>query len=138
MRKIGSIGDVNPIEYGGGYIFSAPDIDGPWVEYYYGMESELPNVEEDPEDVPHLLATVYRVDLHSNAREFLNWYDWIDWEDVADSTGQDVDVYRPSRLKSVRDRAFAIWDAASHYGWHEFDQYPLQLTLGELMRRWAY
>jgi hypothetical protein len=138
MRKIGSIGDVNPIEYGGGYIFSDPGAGGPWVEYYYGMEQELPDVQEDPEDVPNLPALLYRVDLHRDAREFLSWYNWVDWDAVADSVGQDEDAYRPSRLKTARDRALAVSDAAGYYSWAQFDQYPLQLTLGELMARWGY
>jgi hypothetical protein len=138
MRKIGSVGDVNPIEYGGGFIFSAPETGGPWIEYYYGMESEHPDVQDDPDDVPDLSAVVYRVDLHKNGREFLNWYDWIDWDDVAGSTGLDVAEYTtPSRLKKAQARALAIQDAAGYYGWHEFDSYPLQLTLGELMERWS-
>lgn len=137
-RRIGSIGDVNPIDYGGGYIFSAPKVGGPWVEYYYGMDSEHPDVQDDPEEVPDLPAVVYRVDLYKNGREFLSWYDWVDWESIADSTGQDVKIYTtPSRLKSALARALAIQDAAGVIGWHEFDQYPLEITLGELVERWG-
>lgn len=39
MRKLGSIGDVNPIEYGGGYVFEDKG-QQPWIEYTYGLEDE--------------------------------------------------------------------------------------------------
>lgn len=35
-RKIGSLGDVNPIEYGGGFVFKSPG-DTPWIEYTDGL-----------------------------------------------------------------------------------------------------
>jgi hypothetical protein len=93
MRKIGSIGDVDPVTYGGGYIFTAP--------------------------------------------QSVSQYDWVDWDDVARSTGQDAeDLTSPSELRTAQARALAIQDAAGFYGWHEFDQYPLELTLGELKKRW--
>jgi hypothetical protein len=41
MKKLGAVGDVNPIEYGGGFVFGAPGQD-PWIEYTYGLESEAP------------------------------------------------------------------------------------------------
>src|SRR5574341_164957 len=136
MRKIGSIGDRNPIEYGGGYIFTASGSGGPWVEYFDGLETVAPDADED-EDLD-LEVIIYRVDLHEDGKRFLSWYDWVDWNDVARSAGQDVEDYTsPSNLRTAQARALAIQDAAGYYGWHEFDQYPLQLTLGKLKQRWG-
>lgn len=135
-RKIGSIGDVNPIEYGGGPVLTAPGSGGPWVEYFDGLETVAPDADED-EDLD-LEVVIYRVDLHEDARRFLSWYDWVEWEKVASSTGQDVEDYTtPSNLRTAQARALAVQDAAGYYGWHEFDQDPLQLTLGKLKQRWG-
>lgn len=134
-RKIGSIGDVNPIVYGGGYLFSATGSGGPWVEYFDGLESVAPDADED-EDLD-LEVTIYRVDLHEDAERFLSRYDWVEWEKVASQTGLDVEDYTNlTNLRTAQGRALAIQDAADYYGWYEFDQDPLQLTLGELKQRW--
>jgi hypothetical protein len=45
-RKIGSIGDQNPIDYGGGPIYSAPGSGGPWIEYFSGLDS-YPELDDD-------------------------------------------------------------------------------------------
>jgi hypothetical protein len=134
-RKIGSIGDVDPVNYGGGYIFTAARSGGPWVEYFDGLESVAPDADED-EDLD-LGVTVYRVDLHEDAKRFLSWFDWVEWEKVASSTGQDAEDYTNlTNLRTAQGRALAIQDAAGYYGWHEFDQDPLQLTLGKLKQHW--
>ncbi len=139
MRKIGSIGDVNPIDYGGGFIFSAPEQGGPWIEYFDGLEAYVDVIgQADADDIPDFEVVIYRVDLHRDGKEFLSWYDWVDWEDVASSTGVDVEEYTtPSRLRTAQARALAIQDAAGYYGWHELDTYPLDLTLAELQERWG-
>ena len=135
MRKIGSVGDVNPIEYGGGCIFTQWESGGPWVEYTFGLESDAPDAESD---YPNVKLTVYRVDLDKNGHKFLDWYDWVDWEAVASSTGNAVEEYTTlSRLRTTQARAMALQDAAGYYGWHEFDQYPETFTLKELEQRWG-
>lgn len=133
MRKIGSVGDVNPVEYGGGCIFTQWESGGPWVEYTHGLESEHPDATEDD---PNASLTVYRVGLEKNGPSFLGWYDWIDWEEVAESVDADVKVYGPSRLKTSQARSLALQDAADFYGWHEFDHYPETFTVRELEQRW--
>jgi len=78
------------------------------------------------------------VSLEKDAKHFLSQYDWVDWDDVASSTGQAVEDYTTlSRLKPTQARAMALLDAAGYYGWHEFDQYPLTITVAELERRWG-
>ncbi len=133
MKKIGSIGDVNPIEHGGGCIFTQWRSGGPWVEYTHGLESDAPDADEDD---PNTSLTVYRVDLEKNGASFLGWYDWVDWGKVAESVGADVEKYTASRLRTAQARSLALQDAAGYHGWYEFDTYPETFKLGELEQRW--
>ena len=126
-RKLGSIGDVNPIEYGGGIILSLPG-DSPWLEYCQGLEGG--------EGCP---LELYRVDLYKDGKEFLSWTDWVDWEKVAKFCGQDVAEYTTvRRLRTALSRALAVFDAAEYYGWANFDSYPLVLFESELEERWSH
>ena len=134
MRKIGRIGDADPINYGGGYIFTAPGRRSPWLEWFEGLETVAPGADAD-EDLD-IEVLVYRVNLGRDANDFLNMYDWVEWDKVARFTGRGVDEYRPANLRTAMDRATAILDAASYYGWHTFDQGLIRLTLGELKKRW--
>lgn len=140
-RKLGSIGDVNPIDYGGGYIFSAPDSGGPHLEYFEGLDSderaERLSYDDSDEKIDALKIQLYRVDLGKDAKDFLSDYNWVNWEEIARFTGQDVSEYAPAKLRTAQARALAVQDAASHDGWSNFDSYPLQLTVGELKERWG-
>jgi hypothetical protein len=145
VKKLGTIGDVNPIDYGGGYIFAVPG-SGPSVEYVHGLDSDeraskIDRKYDDPDErdaaMNALEIQIYRVNLGKTAAEFLSDHDWIDWEAVATTNGQDVSTYDAKNLKTAAQRANALQDATAQYGWHEFDSYPLQLTLGELKKRWG-
>lgn len=137
-RKLGSIGDVNPIDYGGGYIFSTPESGGPHLEYFEGLDSdERASRLFDDDEIDALKVELYRVDLGKDAEDFLSDHDWIDWKDIARTTGQDISEYAPGKLRSAHARARAAEDAASYHGWANFDSYPLQLTVGELKERWG-
>jgi hypothetical protein len=137
MSKLGNIGDVNPIEYGGGYILSAPK-QGQWLEWFDGLDCEERAWEIELDNPEHLKRTVtlYRPDIERDGKAFLSSYNWVDWSAVAETCGQSADVYSAGNLKTAAQRARALQDAAGYYGWHEFDHYPLTLTLGELIERW--
>lgn len=136
-RKLGTLGDVNPIEHGGGYILSAPN-SGIWAEYFHGLDCDGKAWQIDLDNPEHLKreVTVYRVDLERTGKAFRSSYDWVDWEAVAETCGQVVAEYAAPKLKTAQLRARALEDAAGYFGWHEFDHYPLALTLGELIERW--
>lgn len=141
-RKLGSVGDVNPVDYGGGYIFSVPGGGTPHLEYFEGLDSDeraedLSYEDDADEKIDALKVKLYRVDLGKDGPSFLSDYDWVDWEAVAGSTGQDASAYAPGKLRTTQARALAVQDAAGHYGWHEFDHYPDQLTVGELKKLWG-
>jgi hypothetical protein len=141
-RKIGSIGDVNPIDYGGGYIFSAPESGGPHLEYFDGLDSderaERLSYDDDAEEkIDKLKVLLYRVDLGKDGKDFLSDHDWVDWDQIADSVGNDGSAYAPGKLRTAQARALAVQDAAGYHGWNNFDSYPLELTVGELKARWG-
>lgn len=137
MKKLGSIGDVNPVEFGGGYVLENPT--GLWVEHFDGLDCDDEAWQIDLDNPEHLKreVTVYRVDLEATAEEFLDQHDWVSWASVAATCGtEELGLYTAGDLQTPQERALAIQDAAGHYGWYEFDQYPLTMTLGELIKRW--
>ncbi len=123
-RELGQIGDVNPLDYGGGRIFLGPD--GPYLEYTQGLD-------DDQEEETATLV-VYRVDLAPDALADL---DWATPEDIAGYTGQTVgDLRKAGRSKSPVTRATVYEDVAGYYGWENIDSYPLSLSYQELEQRW--
>ena len=127
-KEVGHIGDVNWPEYDGGPVM----IDETGV-----YPPELEYVETPPDDAetddPKARWTVWRVVLDKGVP------DWGDIEDVADSAGQDPDELRAAfESDDPMERANAYWDWAGHYGWIEFDQYPLQLTCAEINERYPH
>lgn len=141
-RKLGSVGDVNPIDYGGGYIFSSPESGGPHLEYFEGLDSDeraqrLSYDDEAEEKIDKLKVELFRVDLGKDAKDFLSDHDWVDWDEIADSVGSDGSAYEPGKLRTAQARALAVQDAAGYHGWNNFDSYPLGLTVGELKKRWG-
>jgi len=126
FRNIGSIGDVNPIDYGGGFILRFPK--DPVLTLVY---IEPPDDDTDLES-PEARWTIYTVLLESPG-------DWCNWEDVAHTTSGDAATYRASFADGAdpRHTAMAIEDAARFYGWENFDSYPSQLTKGEVNKRFG-
>ena len=139
MKSVAQIGDVNPIEYGGGYVFKA-DNETPRLEYVHGLDETHPKAWDldldDLAQTDRATCTLYRVDLGGNGQDFLDWHDWIDWKEISDFTSQELADYSASALDDIGARAQAVQDAAAYHGWINFDQYPLQLTLTELIARW--
>ena len=129
-RKLGILGDVSPIEHGGGYVLVANDGD-PYLEYFEGLESiREDEIDLDNPDHLKLKATIYHCDIPKCDSDFVAEFDWIDWGNVESCIGGDL------AIGNTQQRAAAIVDIASYYGWFEVDQYPLELTLGELIKRW--
>jgi hypothetical protein len=114
-KPVGTIGDVNPLDYGGGLVFSDR------VEWY----------EPDDENDENSRVRCYRVDFDVLSDS------WIDFNAVAST----VDRKAAELLHSARTstdpqvRANAVWDVALHYGWHELDGYSLHLTRAEAEAR---
>ena len=125
------VGDVDPLTYGGGVVFAEGD-GGYLLEYTYGAEDDE-DYDEDDESHEH---TVYQVDLGKNVADFVAYNDWADLDDVAASAGSSKEEML-SNAKTVSGRARLAQDIAGHYGWDNFDNYPVEFTSRELVARWG-
>ncbi len=127
-RALGQLGDVNPIEYGGGFVLRCT---GGGREGRATHEIEIaPHAEEESDPI-----TVYRVEVPDDVfRE----YSWARASDVAQMIGTDTStlVGDMGLSRDPVQRARAVEAIADYYGWHELDQYPLKLSRSELRRRW--
>lgn len=131
-------GDKNAFEYGGGIVEKEED-GSLHVEYTPGIES---NLGED--GVP--CCVVYREEIPDDVAAE---YSWADLDSVDDSIGYDPDQDENSPFESrgrtltelgaskdFKERLFVLEAIAGHYGWHEFDSYPIELTELQLDTRW--
>ena len=129
IRLIGTTGDVNALDYGGGFVYA--DRDAVYWEWWDGPIG--PNGEEI-EYSPRYTYTVYSVRVPTDVfKEF----DWADFGAVAASIGMEPDELREHGWSSfVMKRVFAIEAIVGYYGAHELDQYPTQIRGAALNRRW--
>lgn len=139
---VGTIGDRNPVEYGGGYVFrDKTGVYDPEVEYVEPLEC-------NPKDGSGTGVTVYRVVLESHT--FIDgilsdnkyhpdkavWY-----ADKLDGVCGCCDCDRDELIANLCGddpvaRAWAYETLASYFGWYEFDTYPLTLTADEAEKRY--
>lgn len=133
LHKMGTLGDVNPIDHGGGVVLGTyktlanPKAEGSFVEYV-----ETPFYEDDDDD-PQRVVEVYRVSLDGNPMEL---YDWVDWSDIAAFADQPIEeLQRLSRSSDPSARAYVVESLASYGGWRALDDRPLKLTVAELEER---
>jgi hypothetical protein len=124
-RIIGRLGDVDPIEYGGGAVFT--DGKNRWLEYTHGRE------ELSWDDLSVEKLEVYQVDIDDDV---LDWHDWVKLKDLASYTGLDEEELLEYSKGTLNERAQLLSDIASYYGWYELDQYPLRLHLDAIEERW--
>lgn len=120
FEEVGSIGDRDWATHGGGPVYRRPDGDA-FMVY----------VEPPPDDVefndPSARWTVYSVELDSGLPG------WGDAESVAASAGDSVaKLEKAFNSKDPMQRAYAYETWAGHYGWHELDNYPRQLTAAQM------
>jgi hypothetical protein len=146
-KLIANLGDVNPIEYGGYFVYR--DETGTYTE-----EAEL--LLEPPEDATEERWTVYRVPLDRcklirgylvSAKYKADWphplpsYDeWFhkDLEGVADSMDWDIDELREAFCSAdPLKRAEAYRAVGDYHGWENLDSYPLTLTREEVETRYT-
>lgn len=123
-RRIGAIGDVNPVDYGGGVIYKVTGNPEPVLEYVHGL---------DGGDTSKMM-TLYRVEVPDDV---FGYHNWVNIESVASAIGADPEeLRRAGKSKKLMDRVWAIEAIASTHGWHELDHYPFDMTEAELRRRW--
>lgn len=110
-----TVGDINPVDYGGGYV------------YRYGKESGLMLEYFEPES-----GDGSAIILRYGCR--IENPDWADWAAVSSYTGLDVSAYTGLDWADPLSCVFALEDAISYYGWDNFDSYPDRMTRCEADR----
>lgn len=122
MKIIDTIGDVNPIEHGGGVVVEEED-GGYTIEYTHGTEATSGDI-----------LDVFQVRVEDHV---FNYHDWVDVTSIADSEGMSKDELLELGVSPhVMGRVAATQAIAGYCGWYELDQYPFQLTEKELEERW--
>ena len=122
IRKIiGSLGDVDPISHGGGYVFSEDD--RTWIEYLHPSEC---GKEEG--------LTLYLVHVEDDILDDFGWVKVVDLEDHVDSSYK---LQVMSTSVDVLERAALLEMIGSCYGWVNLDEYPQSLSKEQLEKRWA-
>ena len=142
-KSLGRVGDVNPIEHGGGVVIETSprklwDMYGNFtmegetsyrLEYTHGIEDDS---EEETAEIQ-----VYTVDLYLSAEEFHAWYDWVDWRAIAESCNwTKKELAGKKALATPIGRAMAIVAAANYIGWHEFATYTKTLEASKVAKDW--
>jgi hypothetical protein len=149
-KKIGTVGDINPIDYDGGFIYhdetgvypaeleyviGAGD-ENAWGEYtewlVYRMVldrlEEMTGLKNSPL-VPFGFGS--RNDLPYPLGSYEEWF-CKDLGSVADCIGLDVDGLREMLCsEDEQRRAFGYLELANYFGWENFDGYPLHFTSRE-------
>jgi hypothetical protein len=121
-RRIGTFGDVNPVDYGGGIIYRNEY--GTRVEYTYGL---------DQSDSPDRMS-VYSVFVPDDV--FAD-NSWVKVDQIAATIGADpAELLAAGRSKKLMDRVYALEAIASTWGWQSLDDDPQIMTEKELRRRW--
>lgn len=122
-RYLATHGDINPTEYGGGYLVRIHP-DGGLSPSYVALEC----VEWD-NDEDNACGTLSRVCV---PRDVLAEHPWIDVSAMSRSLDFDPDEWRRLAMsRKITDRARCIVDIASYYGWHELDHYPQRVKRGD-------
>lgn len=114
-RAIGTIGDVNPIEYDGGIIYQKGDPPRYRMIYFqhYG--------EDDGQ------VSVYGFDIEDDVIKDLNW---ADWEQIAESFGADVDELKAmARSPDPFERAWVYESVGGYDGFSNLDGYADDMTV---------
>ncbi len=130
---LGRIGDVDPIEYGGGIVFQTEY--GPVLEYTRGLEGEDVDAEDDHEHSAKL--PLYRVDIDDDALKDLSWLKPDDLKSIARTMDRTVsDLRKAAKSSNVMERVSFYEDVAGYYGWDNIDHYPFEIAVVELNERW--
>lgn len=128
---LGTIGDVSPIEHGGGRVFETEH--GPMLEYTHGMEDDA--VVEHDEGATKL--QLYRVSIEPDVLTDLNWVKPSDLKSIARSMDTEVSTLREfSKSGDVMKRVRVYEDVAGYWGWDNLDSYPITMTARELDEHW--
>lgn len=133
-REVNTIGDINPVDHGGGVIFKHPQ------GHYFVLYT--PGFEDDGDQTEDAELMLYSVHLPATYDALKSDLDWVDFTKVFNSIGADNEeiAARLGALRAARgDEAAVLYarlleDVAGYYGWHELDHYPRTETARELRK----
>ena len=150
-KHVGSIGDKDPIAYGGGFVYI--DTTGVYAPEMVWFEPGTDEQWHKTEGATKLQA--YRFVLEpprfktlrggqwdTTKPENMVWHnEWFvkDLASVATSCGHGSHMYllRGLLSKDPMQRARAYWDILGYFCVHEFDSYPVEMTEDEAYSRFA-
>ncbi len=130
-KYAGFVGDVDPIAYGGGFIYTdETGVYGPEMTWFEPGTDE--QWHETESDTP---LQVFRVLLETKP-EAEWWFDKL--EEIAGFTGQTAEELRlAAKSDNLVERANLYSDLIHYYGVEEFDSYPSTMTEDEAYARYA-
>jgi len=129
-KCIGRVGDVDPIAYGGGFIYKdETGVYGPEMTHFEPLPDEEWHKTEGKTPV-----NVYRVLLESGTREW--WYEKLDA--IASYTGQSLEELQADAVSpNPITLAFLYGSLISYFGVEEFDSYPVVITEDEAYTKYV-
>jgi hypothetical protein len=156
-KQVGTVGDVNPFDYDGGFIYqdetgvyapeleyilgesnySQPENTGRWKVYRFCLD-RLETVTVDGNQLLVPFGFGSRTDLPHPIDSYNEWFN-RDLDGPASGVGITVEQYRAELCsEDARARAFAYLELAMYHGFENFDDYPLTFTnRDELEARYA-
>lgn len=144
-KQAGTVGDVNPFEYDGGFFYQdetgvySPELEyiqaqddgsdapGPWKVYRWPLDRcETVTVNGKTLLVPFGFSA--RTDLPHPIADYDEWFN-SNLESAAASMGRNVNEFRADLCaENLNMRAAAYLDLALYHGFENFDSYPLTFT----------
>lgn len=131
-KCVGHIGDVDPIAYGGGFVYvDETGVYGPELTYF---EPSDDSVWEAAEDKDTIAVQVSRIMLESGENQW--WHTKLGT--VADCAGVPLSELLAA-AKSAEPMVLANLynDLISYFGCFDFDQYPITITEAEAYTTYA-
>lgn len=117
LKPIGVIGDVSPVEHGGGVIYEAPN--GTYEMHYFS-----PYEDDDGEE----LVSIYIFDIAPNV---LSELDWVDWKQIAQYIDMPVDELRGyAESTDPLARASVYESVGQYHSFGELDPYQREESVG--------
>jgi hypothetical protein len=134
VEVLGTTGDVNALDYGGGVVYRHPDGHINWEWWDEEDEGAASPIAGDPNFAGKY--TVYSATVEDPG-EVMKWYNWVDYESMGRTMDMTVAEYRKlCRSANPLDRVRLMEDIVGYHGSHEVDQYPRKFTRAELEERW--
>jgi hypothetical protein len=124
IEIIGTVGDVNPIEHGGGLIIHDTQYNIYRVEYTHGQELRTDDGK----------LYVYSANLEPDIMEDNLWADADVLLSVCGMEEEELEAR--SQSNDPVERASVLCEIGHCWGWENLDAYPLVLTEDALKARW--